>query len=163
MLVAALFAVVTSACYEAPPPKEAKAGVDANALQGKLRHRSMLLTSQSNFRDPSLRVITDIDTWDEAWRSGWGGLRGAPQQQPDVNFDDEMVILVAMGTRPRGGYQIKVDSVVAGADLAIYVSNVEPGGACKTLERITAPAQIVTVPQIDKPVRFEEQRQITSC
>lgn len=160
--VVALATAGIAACYEAPPPKEPKEGVTAESLVGKLRHRSLLLANNSNFRDPALRVIQYPEDYDEAWRAGFtnvGRLR-----QPPVNFDSEMVILLTTGTRPRGGYQIRVDSVVAGVDLAIYVTESEPGPSCRTLDRIGAPAQIVTIPWMEKTPRFIESRAVgSSC
>ena len=156
----ALVTAGIAACYEAPPPKEPKEGVTAESLQGRLRHRSLLLANNSNFRDPSLRVIQYPEDYDEAWRSGFtnvGGLR-----KPPVNFDSEMVILVTTGTRPRSGYLIKVDSVVAGADLAIHVTESQPGPNCKTLDRIGSPAQIVTIPWMEKTPRFIEARTVSN-
>lgn len=154
----ALATAALGACYEAPPAKEPKEGVTAESLVGKLRHRSLLLANTSNFRDPALRVIQYPEDYDEAWRAGFTNVGGL--QQPPVNFDAEMVILLTTGTRPRSGYQIKVDSVVAGEDLAIYVTESQPGPNCRTLNRIGSPAQIVTIPWMEKPARFIEGRKV---
>jgi hypothetical protein len=159
-LAVALVAAAALGCYEAPPPKEAKPGVTAESLEGKLRHRSMLLALNSNFADPQLRVIQYPEDYDEMWQKGFTNVGGLTK--PFVNFDTEMVILVAAGTKPRGGFQIRVDSVVAGADLAIYVTEYAPGASCKGLNRIGAPAQIVTIPWMEKTARFIEGRQVSS-
>jgi hypothetical protein len=155
-VAAAVAAALAAGCYEAPPPKEAKPGVTAESLEGKLRHRSMLLALNSNFNDPQLRVIQYPEDYDEMWRKGFTNVGGL--QKPFVNFDNEMVILVAAGTKPRGGYRIQVDSIVAGPDLAIYVTEYAPGANCKGLNRIGAPAQIVTIPWMEKTARFIEGR-----
>ena len=161
-LTAALLAAAALGCYEAPPPKEAKPGVTAETLEGKLRHRGMLTAINSNFRDPQLRVIQYPEDYDEMWRAGFTNVGGL--QKPFVNFDNEMVILVATGTRPRGGYRIAVDSIVSGSDIAVYVTEHQPGPNCKGLNRIGAPAQIVTIPWMEKTVRFiEAQRPTDNC
>lgn len=158
--VVVLAAAGLAACYEAPPPKEPSEGVTAESLQGRLRHRSLLLANNSNFRDPALRVIQYPEDYDEAWRAGFTNVGGL--QKPPVNFDSEMVILLTTGTRPRSGYQIRVDSVVAGEDLAIYVTESQPGPNCRTLNRIGSPAQIVTIPWMEKTPRFIEARKVSS-
>jgi hypothetical protein len=158
-LAAVLVTVAAAACYEAPPPKEAKPGVTAESLQGKLRHRAMLTALNSNFSDLQMRVIQYPEDYDEMWQKGFTNVGGLTK--PFVNFDAEMVIFVAAGTKPRGGYMIRVDSVVTGADLAIYVTEQEPGPGCTSdrgyLNKPMAPAQIVTVPWMDKPVRFVDR------
>ncbi len=159
-LVAAIAATFAAGCYEAPPPKQAKPGVTAESLVGKLRHRAMLTSLRSNFSDPQLRLIQYPEDYDEMWRSGFtnvGGLR-----KPYVNFDAEMVLLVAAGTKPRGGYRIQVDSVVTGAEIVVYVTEFEPGASCKGLNQIYSPAQIVTIPWMDKPLRFVDGREVGS-
>lgn len=160
LAVVAIATAALAACYEAPPAKEPKDGVTPESLVGKLRHRSLLLANSSNFRDPALRVIQYPEDYDEAWRAGFTNVGGL--QKPPVNFDSEMVILLTTGTRPRSGYQIKVDSVVAGEDLAIYVTESQPGPSCRTLNRIASPAQIVTIPWMDKTARFIEARAVSS-
>ena len=165
-LATALVAVAAAACYEAPPPKEAKPGVTAESLEGKLRHRGMLTALNSNFSEPQMRVIQYPEDYDEMWQKGFTNVGGL--QKPYVNFDAEMVIFVAAGTKPRGGYMIRVDSVVAGSDLVVYVTEQEPGPGCTSdrgyLNRPMAPAQIVTVPWMEKSVRFvDNKRPGTGC
>jgi hypothetical protein len=161
-LATVLVAVAAAGCYEAPPPKDPTLGVTAESLQGKLRHRGLLTALNSNFSDPQMRVIQYPEDYDEMWQKGFtnvGGLR-----QPYVNFDAEMVIFVAAGTKPRGGYRIQVDSVVTGTQIVAYVTEYEPGPNCAGINRIYAPAQIVTIPWMEKPVRFvDSKRPGTSC
>ena len=153
-LATGLAAVAAAACYEAPPAKEPKPGVTAESLQGKLRHRAVLTALNSNFSEPQMRVIQYPEDYDEMWQNGFTNVGGLVK--PYVNFDAEMVLFVAAGTKPRGGYMIRVDSVVTGADLAVYVTESTPGPDCAGIDRIYAPAQIVTIPWMEKPVRFVE-------
>jgi hypothetical protein len=161
-VAAALIAAASIGCYEAPPPKQPKEGVTAESLEGKLRHRAMLTSSGSNFADPQLRLIQYPEDYDEMWAKGFTNVGGL--QKPFVNFDNEMVIFVAAGTKPRAGFRIVVDSIVSGTELVVYVTEHEPGPNCSVtrggLNRPTAPAQIVTIPWMEKSVRFVEGRAI---
>jgi hypothetical protein len=83
---------------------------------------------------------------------------------PDVDFDSEMVVIVALGSRPTGGYYVKVTSVEA-SDGSILVRYEEgtPGPGCMVPQVITAPYQVVAVPKKEGTPRFQREVTTVSC
>jgi hypothetical protein len=115
---------------------------------------------RNQFTERQRLVIRSADQWAEAWARITGPARPAPA----VNFAREMVVLVAMGERPTGGYVITVDGVYD-ADGRLYaeVKEASPGPLCGTTEALTQPIDAVRVPRRDGPVTFVERAVTMAC
>jgi hypothetical protein len=73
---------------------------------------------------------------------------------PTVDFAKHMVLVVALGTKPTGGYQILLDSAVrTTTGLTVYVRTVPPGSASAAAV-ITHPVDVGVVPKSDGAVTF---------
>jgi hypothetical protein len=112
----------------------------------------------------SLRiVIRDSTTWREYWR-----LLNTPfipePKLPVVDFDHEMIVLVALGSRPSAGYGIVIESAVADSGrLLITVRRLAPGSHCAVGAVITHPVDIVSVPAREGGVEFSDQVETSNC
>jgi len=74
---------------------------------------------------------------------------------PDVDFRREMVIFVAMGNRPTGGYSVSVvDAEVRGDRLRVLVALREPRSGTLQIQQETQPYQMIALPAVAAPVRF---------
>jgi hypothetical protein len=113
--------------------------------------------------EASARVVIRSPTeWTRYQELLGGAPDGAPV--PAVDFERDMVILVAMGQRPTGGYQIEVSQVVrADTLLTATVTETAPGRSCMTTQAFTAPAVAVRVPRFAGQVRFREIRRTRDC
>ena len=75
-----------------------------------------------------------------------------------------MLIAVALGERPSGGFGIQVTSVkMSDGKAFVQVASSSPGGNCVVHTALTQPFDIVKVASVPDPVEFEERRVITSC
>lgn len=101
-------------------------------------------------------AIRDAARFREVWPD-----RESP---PAVDFDSSLVVFVALGQRPTGGYSVAVASVRRsdGGVIVRYVER-EPGPGCMTTQALTAPYQVVKLPVVGGPVRFERRVEVRSC
>ena len=152
----ALLAVGCSAPLDAPGPH-------APLTVTRLSAEPFSFTYFSQIRQPERLVIRDQVAWVNAWASLWpfGAPIAAP---PNVDFDHEMIVLVALGERPTGGYSILVDSAGTTADgVTVWVGTSAPGAHCVTTQAFTQPVDIAKLPRIDAPVRFVGTSKVSDC
>lgn len=125
----------------------------------------ILSVQQSEFEAPAELVIRDR----AAWESAWGRVNRAvtidgPAAAPAVDFGASTVVLVALGQRGTGGYEVRVDDVVRGGGRTVVRYTVsEPGAGCMTTQALTAPVDVVRVPRIDGTVAFERRTVRSTC
>jgi hypothetical protein len=108
-------------------------------------------------------IVSQIDEREEAavrtaaeWRALWA--RHAPDAAlPAVDFDQETVVAVFLGTRPTAGYGVQIVEAVrgAGGELTVRFRERRPAGDAITAQVITSPFAIVALPRTAAPIRFE--------
>jgi hypothetical protein len=104
-------------------------------------------------------VIRDANAWAQFWSElGMG-------ERPNVDFTRDVVVAVAAGQRPTGGYEIAVDRVTsAGGELTVEVVERTPGPNCMTTASLTQPVDVVVVPAADaRSPSFIERKEIRGC
>jgi len=117
----------------------------------------------SQLRQSERLVIRDQAAWVAAWSSLWPAFAPIPAP-PNVDFSREMIVLVAMGERPTGGYTILVDSAAASASgVTVWIGTSSPGLHCVTTQAFTQPVDIARLPRIDAAVRFAETTKAVDC
>jgi hypothetical protein len=103
---------------------------------------------------------------DAAWQAAWASLGAARrgERSPAVDFRREMVLVVATGTRPTGGWSIAVERATLAAG-ALHVDLVEssPGPTCLVTQMLNHPAAAVAVPRADGPVTFSRRTAVRAC
>ncbi|MFC1801459.1 protease complex subunit PrcB family protein [Nanoarchaeota archaeon] len=100
-------------------------------------------------------VIINEDDLMEMWEKVYTNVDPVPEL-PDVNFDEEMVIAVFLGTKPTGGYTIEITEVVETEDsLEVYVKETSPSPRNIVALAVTYPEHIVKVEKTDKEVVFK--------
>lgn len=120
-------------------------------------------TNNSGISD-SLRVmIRDAKAWREVWERIHSSVSPTPPL-PEIDFSQEMVVVVALGARPTGGYGIIVDRAYERDDrLEIIVRKQTPGKNCNLTQAVTEPVDIVRLPKIERPVIFRETEVVHEC
>jgi hypothetical protein len=104
-------------------------------------------------------VIRNRDEFSELWKRF---LAPIPPGQwvppmPEVDFSKEMVVVAAMGEKPSSGYGIIIDGACdVDGHVEVFVSSVDGGCGGLQLGVVTAPADVVRIPQTDLPVVFRE-------
>ncbi len=118
---------------------------------------------QSGIRDALRLVVRDAESWGRLW-TDVAGPRTPPPDRPDVDFEQEMMIVAAVGMRGTGGYGIEIEEVYQeGARLVAVVVETSPGPDCMTTQAFSAPAVGVRVARSDLPVSFVERRVTLEC
>ena len=129
----------------------------------RLRSEPFSFTVFSQLRQPERLVIRDRAAWVDAWASLWPAFAPIPAP-PNVDFKSEMIVFVALGERPTGGYSILVDSAGANAQgVTVWIGTSAPGAHCVTTQAFTQPVDIARLPRLDAPVHFVETSRIADC
>jgi hypothetical protein len=104
-------------------------------------------------------VIRDANGWAQFWSELGVGER------PSVDFNHDVVVAVAAGQRPTGGYEIAIDRVTqSDGQLTVEVVERTPGPNCMTTASLTQPVDVVVVPAADaKSLSFLERKEIRDC
>ena len=144
-------AAVLAACAAAGPGDSGEAGA-AQPLE------TLLAESYSGLARPRREVVGDEPTWARLWAEIHEGVTPAPPL-PEVDFARNMLIAVALGTRPSGGYGIKVRSVtVRGERLHVSVLETCPARGARVTTGLTQPVEVVRVPRLAQAPKFEDTR-----
>lgn len=120
-------------------------------------------SSMSGIPERQRLVIDDMESWAAFWTRLHADISPEPPA-PIVNFDDRVVIAVAMGQRATGGYAIRIEEITQVGDvLRVVVLETSPGPSCLTTQAFSAPATAVSVPRPVGDVDFEEEAETRDC
>ena len=126
-------------------------------------HYKPIHQSEDGLATAKQKVIKSKAAFQRLWNSMHNNETNTPDL-PDVNFQDRMVVAVFQGKKPTSGYQINVTDVCKRkSNLAVTAKVQEPGPKCATLQKITYPNQLVTVPKVQGKVDFKINRAEKSC
>jgi hypothetical protein len=155
-------ATATATTVAAPPPAAAVTGERGYAPYGgssTLEIRRIGQWSRTGIGESRRLVIRDANSWAEFWSELGTGDR------PDVDFTKAVVVAVAAGQRPSGGYEIAVDHVSqTDGELAVEVTETTPGPNCITTSSPSQPADVVVVPVVaPRSWSFTERKEIRGC
>jgi PrcB C-terminal len=135
------------------PPSPAPSG-------GQIEMRRIGQWSNTGIAESRRLVIRDKDAWASFWSQLGVGDR------PEVDFNRNVVVAVAMGQRSSGGYDIAVKGVseVAG-ELTVDVVETSPEPTCATTQALTQPVDVVVVVGAAgaRSWNFREERQTREC
>jgi hypothetical protein len=104
-------------------------------------------------------IIRDANAWAAFWSELGVGDR------PAVDFTRDVVVAVAAGQRPTGGYEIAVGRVLQGnGELTVEVVETTPGPNCMTTASLTQPVDVVVVPALTtRSWSFMERKEVRGC
>ena len=104
-------------------------------------------------------IIRDANAWAEFWSElGIGG-------RPEVDFTHNVVVAVAAGQRPSGGYEIRIDQVrQVNGELRVEVVETTPGPNCATSGALTQPADVIVIEGVaPRSWSFAERKDVRGC
>lgn len=128
----------------------------------RLRSEPFSYTFSSGLTDPQRLVIRDQVAWAAVWAAMWPD--GSAQPLPQVDFAREVLVVVALGQRPTGGYGILVDSATATpSGLSVRIRTISPGPRCAVTQSLTQPVDIARLPRSEAAVRFQDQGEVNAC
>lgn len=139
LLCALLFgAVLGAACRSS--------GAHASA-RGEDSFRTLLYGYQSGLKPGGVRVVRDEAHWRELWSEHTAPMMPRPPV-PSVDWGTDMVLCIALGARPTGGYGIEIESIERQGD-RLVVDAIEKKPAPDAIEPqvVTHPYVFVTTPR----------------
>lgn len=108
-------------------------------------------------------VLRSEAEWTAFWEEVHARRMPAPER-PDVDFEQSMIVVASMGTRPTGGYEIAFGEVGrVGASYHVVVRESAPGPNCMTTAALTEPVTAMRVPRTDGNVYFIERTETLRC
>ena len=120
-------------------------------------------TQYSGIRDSQRVVIRDSQAWQRYWAEIHRPFIPSPAM-PEVDFSREIVVLAAMGTRPTGGFIIRIDTATVDSNrVLVQVTQVVPGKGCAVPAAVTQPVDMVRVSTTGLPISFAERVERTDC
>jgi hypothetical protein len=101
---------------------------------------------------------------DQQWQAFWVSHRGAGTP-PQVDFENEIVVVAAVGAREEAGDSVEVRRVLeVGNGTLTEVYERVPGDFCTPAARSHTPFHIVVAPRTPSPTRFADiRREEVSC
>jgi hypothetical protein len=146
VLTASAFA---TACASAGP----SSGSDAEQ-----RIQTVVSDTHSGLAAARREVIRDAASWSRLWAEIHAGRTPAPER-PAVDFEREMLIAVATGTRPSGGFSIQVTGVTTRGDtLEVAVLERCPESDAIVTLALTQPVEVVRVAKLAQTPSFRDTR-----
>ncbi len=125
------------------------------ASDSTLSFESLTHEVQSGFVEPQTFVLRSDYSWKEAWKIHARGRLPVPPT-PAVSFQTEMVVGVALGSRPTPGYSIEIVRLhLTRDDLRVVYRDTEPEVDLVGAQVLTAPIHFVSAPHFDGEVIFE--------
>lgn len=85
-----------------------------------------------------------------------------PISLPAPDFNKETIIVVAMGTRPNGGYSLELDKITENAGITVYIKKISPGQNCITTQAFVYPLLVVAIPKTNLNIDYNFV-EATSC
>lgn len=162
ILIAAPFAILACAGSSASV-REPGLPTDADALEVRREQGAQPFAVYSGFSDSARIAVRTQSQWNEIWARIAGNATPAPEA-PEIDFATEMVIVAAMGTRPSGGYAIRIGRVVRrGNTVWAEVTSSAPGSGCMNAAALTAPIDAVVVQRTTGQVLFVENSEVRNC
>jgi hypothetical protein len=102
-------------------------------------------------KEPRREVIRDA----AAWQKAWDQVQDQRRLAPPLDFEKQMVLLVALGERRTGGHAIEVARAeIIEGKLIVHVRETRPQPGALTTMALTAPFQAVAVRRYDLPVSW---------
>ena len=129
----------------------------------RLRATPSAFALVSDFEERQRLVVRTPAQWQSVWNAIWPSASQRPAL-PKIDFDREVVIVAAMGSRPSGGYNIVLDSVSeSGNDVNVVVRSISPGPACIVTQILTQPVDIARMTRHDGNITFTERNEVADC
>jgi hypothetical protein len=116
----------------------------------------------SGLHERRREAVRDQAAWVRLWAQIHEGVAPLPPLPP-VDFSRDMLIAVATGTRPSGGFDITIRSVARrGASLDVVVVETCPARGDRVSLGLTDPVEVVRVERVGQAPAFRETRS-ASC
>jgi hypothetical protein len=103
--------------------------------------------------------------WNQHWPPWPPGIGAPVPAPPAVDFGEEFVVAVFLGSRLTGGYSVEPVSVVRAGDvIEVTYEERQPGASCIVTQALTSPYLFLAVkPWSDATVTFTSEVKVVDC
>jgi hypothetical protein len=109
-------------------------------------------------------VARTAEEWAALWRTLTSRCVSPRPPVPEVDWAAEMVLVVALGMRPTGGYDLRIEEVRGGPEgIEVYARESRPGSSCFVTQALTYPVHAVALPPRAGAVRLFLQVETVEC
>ena len=130
---------------------------------GPVAFKSVFTSDFTGFGASEQRVILSQTDWAAVWATLHRDVSPVPPL-PEVDFDQEILILAALGSRSNTCFQVDVSSIQDSSGvLEVEVTESTPGPGCICGAAITQPAQVVRLERVAEGARFTVGQARLSC
>lgn len=117
--------------------------------------RSIAYGYHTGLATPAHAVIRTVDEWIETWSRHHSNVIPCPPL-PRIDFTREMVLFVAVGQRPTGGYGVRITRTrIEGGEMVAEARETRPPAGAIVPMVVSQPYEFVRVPRFDGNVVFE--------
>ena len=129
----------------------------------RLRDAPSAFTSYSGLSDSALMVVRDSSAWRDLWQRVNRVFVPAPPA-PVVDFQQEMIVVAALGRRPTAGHDIMIEGAEQDSTgIEIVVRRSEPAPGCPVAAAVTQPVDMARMRADRRAVRFRERQVVVPC
>ena len=116
-----------------------------------------------DFSEKKNTIITNQNEYNAVWTAAFSRFSGQPKPAK-IDFENHLILLVAMGEKNSGGYSIKIDSIVENEKtIVVTILETSPGKSCTTTSMMTYPYQMVELKSSTKEVVFKTIEKSFDC
>ena len=135
----------------------------AEDSSGSIAWREVASGSHSNIKQASRQVIRDQQQWIKWWQQHNKVQmhidgKTVPKPPPEVDFEQEMVLVATLGQRSTGGYSIRFTEIRREGDVVTATLQISsPGPDDLVTQALTSPFAVIAIPQHAGRVKFVEE------
>jgi PrcB C-terminal len=154
-----LVAMLLAACSNDSPTAPHQA-----LHQEGLAFETVVKASYSGFSAPTHLTVRTRGEWQQAWQTLYAGQSPVPAL-PAIDFEREMVVVAAAGTRSNGCFAIDVTAAnrLGNGGVEFELTETVPGPACVCTDALTQPVYVVKVESVPGPETFVEHQSENGC
>ena len=162
----ATVALVQTGCSSDLDPAQPQVAQDVPAdatpvTQGGVE--TVVTLSSQAIREPRRQLVETQAAWEAVWAESSANVLPQPPS-PSVDLSEHVLMVLAMGGRPTGGYSISAEALSRrDADLWLTVLELSPGPGCMVTQATTAPLTVVLLPRTGGQLYLVERKATTDC
>lgn len=128
-----------------------------------IEFKSIAKNSNSGFEKLTQEVFNNQQAFEKVWTTAWSHFSD-PTPTPSIDFTKETIILVALGIKNNGGYQLKMNSVhEQDNETTIDYTELTPNAKCSTTQAIVFPYEFISIPKTSNKIVFKPSEQVGDC
>ena len=119
--------------------------------------------------EPKAIVFRHKQAWTKFWASSsFLDMNLQKRPAPDMNFDKQMVIALTPGSKPTGGFSVRIERIEQvlnpqGNLWVIHYTEMIPGSNCLVTQQPITPAVFVLTQKSDAAIELKGQKITFSC